>query len=158
MRPNRKSGSSGRPQAAAARPPVWVWLAAAAVILLAGLAIFLRPGTRPEANLPADLPAELSVDETLERREAGALILDVREPQEWEQVHIPGAVLIPLNQLQERIDELPRDQEIIVVCRSGNRSAQGRDLLRQAGFTRVSSMAGGMNRWSAAGYPTESGP
>lgn len=95
MRPNRKSGSSGRPQAAAARPPVWVWLAAAAVILLAGLAIFLRPGTRPEANLPA----ELSVDETLERREAGALILDVREPQEWEQVHIPGAVLIPFNQL-----------------------------------------------------------
>ncbi|MEA5077769.1 MAG: rhodanese-like domain-containing protein, partial [Anaerolineaceae bacterium] len=69
----------------------------------------------------------------------------------------PGATLIPLGELANRLSELPKDQEIVVVCRSGNRSAQGRDILLNAGFTNVTSMAGGMNQWSAAGYETTSG-
>jgi rhodanese-related sulfurtransferase len=56
------------------------------------------------------------------------------------------------------VDELPRDREIVVVCRPGNRSAQGRDILLNAGFTRVTSMAGGLIECGAAGYPTVSGP
>jgi rhodanese-related sulfurtransferase len=60
--------------------------------------------------------------------------------------------------LAARVGELPRDQEIVVVCRSGNRSATGRDILREAGFMQVTSMAGGVTDWRAAGHPIATGP
>jgi rhodanese-related sulfurtransferase len=104
------------------------------------------------------LPLEISVAEAAAGRDAGAFILDVREPDEWEAFHIPGATLIPLGQLAARADELPSGREIIVVCRSGNRSAEGRDILLSAGFEQVTSLAGGMLDWQAAGYATVSGP
>ena len=88
----------------------------------------------------------------------GALILDVRTQEEWDAGHIPDATLIPLDQLPARINEVPQDQRVVVVCRSGNRSAQGRDILKQAGWTLVTSMAGGMNQWTAAGYDFITGP
>jgi rhodanese-related sulfurtransferase len=103
-------------------------------------------------------PLEVSVDEAVAKRDAGAFILDVREPDEWNEAHIPNATLIPLGELASRVNELPRDQEIVVVCRSGNRSAQARDILLNDGFPQVTSMAGGLNQWKAAGYPTVSGP
>ncbi|HEU0292142.1 MAG TPA: rhodanese-like domain-containing protein [Anaerolineales bacterium] len=84
-------------------------------------------------------------------------ILDVRQPEEWNEAHIPESTLIPLDQLPNRINELPKDQGIVIVCRSGNRSAQGRDILLESGFTNVTSMAGGLNQWKTAGYPTVSG-
>lgn len=102
-------------------------------------------------------PDEVSVADAAARREAGAFILDVREPDEWVEAHIPGATLIPLGTLASRADEVPRDRDVVVVCRSGNRSQEGRDILRRAGFTRVTSMAGGLREWAAAGYPTVSG-
>ena len=110
------------------------------------------------ANSSPVYPAQISVEEAFARRDAGAFILDVREPDEWNELHVPDSTLIPLGELASRVDELPQDQEIVVVCRSGNRSAQGRDILQEAGFTRVSSMAGGLTEWRAAGYPTVSGP
>lgn len=82
----------------------------------------------------------------------------MRQPEEWNEYHIPGASLIPLGELAARVDELPRDQEIVVVCRSGNRSATGRDILREAGFTQVTSMAGGVTEWRAAGHPIATSP
>jgi len=85
-------------------------------------------------------------------------VLDVREPEEWAQVHIPGATLIPLGQLAARVDEVPRDRPVLVYCRSGNRSQEGRDILLRAGFTRVTSLRGGIKAWAAAGLPTVSGP
>ena len=94
----------------------------------------------------------------LAMRDQGAFVLDVREQEEWNALHIPDATLIPLSQLSSRLSELPKDQEIVVVCRSGNRSAQGRDILLDAGFTNVTSMAGGMNQWQAQGLPTSTGP
>jgi rhodanese-related sulfurtransferase len=103
-------------------------------------------------------PAEVTVAEASARRAAGAFMLDVRQPEEWAEVHIPGATLVPLGDLPSRLAEVPRGREIVVVCRSGNRSAEGRDILRQAGFAATSSMAGGMNEWTAAGYPTTTGP
>ena len=69
-----------------------------------------------------------------------------------------NTTLIPLDQLASRVNEVPRDQEIVVVCRSGNRSQQGRDILLQAGFEQVTSMQGGLNEWRATGYPVASGP
>lgn len=104
------------------------------------------------------VPAEISVAQAADKQEAGAFILDVREPNEWADFHIPGATLIPLGQLESRLAELPQDQEIVVVCRSGNRSATGRDVLKNAGFENVTSMAGGMNEWRSAGYPVVTGP
>jgi rhodanese-related sulfurtransferase len=103
-------------------------------------------------------PREISVEEAVVKRDSGAFILDVRQPEEWNEFHVPDSTLIPLGELASRVDELPKDQEIVIVCRSGNRSAQGRDILLDAGFTQVTSMAGGLTQWRAAGYPTVSGP
>jgi rhodanese-related sulfurtransferase len=82
----------------------------------------------------------------------------VRQPDEWVESHIPGATLIPLGELASRVDEVPQGQEVVIVCRSGNRSAEGRDILLAAGFEQVTSMAGGVNQWKATGFETVSGP
>ncbi len=103
------------------------------------------------------LPAEVSVDEGYQMYQSGVFMLDVRTQQEWDEYHAPNATLIPLDQLQSRLGELPKDREILVVCRSGNRSQQGRDALRAAGFD-AASMAGGLKEWYAQGYPLEGVP
>jgi rhodanese-related sulfurtransferase len=84
-------------------------------------------------------------------------MLDVREPDEWAAGHIPDATLIPLGELSSRVGELERNQRIVVVCRSGNRSAEGRDILLGAGFPAVTSLDGGMTEWAAAGMPMATG-
>jgi rhodanese-related sulfurtransferase len=112
--------------------------------------------TAPSSSVTA-LPLEVSVAKADALRQAGALVLDVREASEWAAGHIAGAMLIPLGELSSRLDELPRDRTIVVVCHSGNRSAQGRDILRTAGFGSVTSMAGGMTDWLAAGLPVVTG-
>ena len=117
----------------------------------AGAATSVTPGAG------VALPAAIDIATAARERDAGAFILDVREPDEWAAGHIPGATLIPLGQLTARAGEVPADREVVVVCRSGNRSAQGRDILRAAGLTQVTSMAGGMNAWTAAGNPTTTG-
>ena len=133
---------------------LWIWGVVALVMLgLAGVWLTTR-GTTASSSYPR----EISVEEAVDRRDAGAFILDVRQPEEWNEFHVPDSTLIPLGELASRVDELPKDQEIVIVCRSGNRSAQGRDVLLDAGFTQVTSMAGGLTQWRAAGYPTISGP
>ena len=101
--------------------------------------------------------AEITVQEAYQKYEQGAFLLDVREPDEWEDYHIPNTTLVPLSELKDRVNELPRDQEVVVVCRSGNRSQEGRDILLAAGFENVTSMAGGVIDWRQAGYPIEAG-
>lgn len=134
--------------------PIWLW-GLLALLLIGAAVVWLNSQTPADA---ASLPLEITVEEARAKREAGAFILDVRQPEEWNEVHIPDSTLIPLDQLEARVAELPRDQEIVVVCRSGNRSATGRDILLDAGFTQVTSMAGGVTQWGTAGYPTVSGP
>jgi len=104
------------------------------------------------------LPLEVSVADAAKLDQKDWFFLDVREPDEWEEAHIPYATLIPLGELTSRLSEIPKDKNIIVVCRSGNRSAVGRDLLLNSGFTSVTSMAGGMSTWQAQGHPVVSGP
>jgi glyoxylase-like metal-dependent hydrolase (beta-lactamase superfamily II)/rhodanese-related sulfurtransferase len=86
-------------------------------------------------------------------------ILDVREEDEFigPLGHIEGAVLIPLGQLAERVEELKRDQPVVAVCRAGSRSAQATAILQQAGFSEIANLNGGMLRWRAEGYPVEGG-
>ncbi|MCX2727854.1 rhodanese-like domain-containing protein [Thermomicrobium sp. 4228-Ro] len=98
---------------------------------------------------------EISPAEAQERQQRGALVIDVREPDEWRTGHIPGARLIPLGELPRRLAELDRHQEIVLVCRSGNRSAQATLWLQRAGFSRVANLAGGMIAWVRAGLPVE---
>ena len=86
-----------------------------------------------------------------------ALVLDVREPNEYETGHVLNSRLIPLGKLKERIGELEKykDQSIVVVCRSGNRSGTACYLLGKQGFTQAYNLAGGMQAWQKANLPLE---
>ena len=84
--------------------------------------------------------------------EDGALLLDVRNPDEWEVGHAPAAHFLPLGELQARHTELPTDRKIVVICRSGGRSGQATAALNGAGYDAVN-LAGGMKAWAAAGLP-----
>jgi rhodanese-related sulfurtransferase len=137
-------------------------LALAAILLVVALAACggSSAATAPAASTPAGagtpappaaLPAEVDVAKAAELQATGAFLLDVREPDEWAAGHIDGATLIPLGQLPARVAEVPPDRQVVVVCHSGNRSAKGRDVLLGAGYPSVTSMAGGMTAWTAAG-------
>ena len=103
------------------------------------------------------LSSEITPEQARSMAASGAFILDVREPSEWEEFHVANTTLIPLGQLEKRLSEVPRDREVVVICRSGNRSTSGRDILAKAGFTSVTSMSGGLLSWRAKGFPTLSG-
>lgn len=104
-----------------------------------------------------EYPKEINVRQAREKLNDGAFFLDVRESLEWDVMRIPGAVLIPLNQLQNRLSEIPKDGEIVVVCASGSRSKMALDILRKAGLEKSSSMSGGIQLWRQLGYPIETG-
>jgi rhodanese-related sulfurtransferase len=136
----------------------WLWLGIVGILVMVLVAAC---GTAPAAQDEAvkePLPDEISVDQAYKLYEQGTFLLDVRTPEEWEDYHIEGATLIPLDELEIRVEEVPQDEEIVVVCRSGNRSQVGRDILRQAGISQSASMTGGVNAWYAAGYPTVGSP
>jgi rhodanese-related sulfurtransferase len=103
------------------------------------------------------LAREVSVDEAYQMVQNGAFVVDVRTQPEWDEYHAPNTKLIPLDQLQARLSEVPKDKEILVVCRSGNRSQEGRDILLTAGYN-ATSMTGGLKEWYSKGYPIEGAP
>jgi len=105
----------------------------------------------------AALPAQVTPQEAAALRNQGAFVLDVRQASEWVDGHVPGATLIPLDQLPARVGEVPRDRPVVVICRSGNRSAAGRDILLGAGFPAVTSVEGGIRAWESAGLPIKTG-
>lgn len=129
--------------------------AVALIVLVGGAWAVFGSSIFGGGTAQSELPANISVDEAFARYEAGDFLLDVRTQEEWDEYHIPGTTLIPLDDLESRVDEVPRDQNIVVVCRSGNRSQVGRDILLNAGFTAVTSMDGGVSTWQTSGYPTE---
>jgi rhodanese-related sulfurtransferase len=96
---------------------------------------------------------EISVHEAAERIAAGAVLVDVRQPEEWNAAHIAGATLIPLGELAARAGEIPSDGPVVVVCRSGNRSSMATEALRAAGYDAYN-LEGGMIAWTATGLPT----
>ncbi len=100
---------------------------------------------------------EISGAELKARLDSGEpiLLLDVRSAAEYQQDgHIPGARLLPLNALPGRLHELPADQPIVCICRSGNRSKFACEALADAGFENVMNLQGGMFGWQMAGYPS----
>jgi len=105
-----------------------------------------------------EMETTVSVDEAFKMYQDGVFFLDVRQQDEWNDFHAPNSTLIPLDQLPNRLDEVPSGQPIVVVCRSGNRSQAGRDILLESGFSEVTSMSGGLTEWVASGYPSTNGP
>lgn len=83
----------------------------------------------------------------------GALLLDVREPEEYAAIHVPNAKLIPLGELNAHLQEIEayKDKPVVVMCRSGHRSARAVTQLQNAGFTQVSNVKGGIIAWEKEG-------
>ena len=86
-----------------------------------------------------------------------AVLLDVRQPEEFVSARVAGAVLIPLGELPSRLAEVPADTTVHVMCHAGGRSAQATEFLAANGYD-VVNVTGGITEWMAAGLPTDSGP
>lgn len=103
----------------------------------------------------SDRTPEIDVEEAHRRLSEGEPLIDVREPQEYDEWHIPGSRLLPMSEFLERYrDELPRDRELMIQCRSGGRSAEVTKILLQQGYRAVN-VAGGILAWESAGLPVE---
>lgn len=98
---------------------------------------------------------EIDVDELARRLDDGGNLLDVRQPDEYEERHVPGAQLIPLAEVPDRVAELPSGQ-LNVICKSGGRSLRAAEFLRADGVDAVN-VAGGTDGWAEAGRPTVAG-
>lgn len=100
---------------------------------------------------------EICLTATMEKIKAGALMIDVRNESEVVDVRfdVPNYVNIPLNELENRINEIPKETEIIMVCRSGARSLKTTYFLMNAGYEKIYNMNGGLLKWIAKGFPTK---
>ena len=88
-------------------------------------------------------------------KQAKPMLVDVRRPDEYAAGHIAGAILAPLDSVKEKLAAVPRDQEIVLICRSGRRSGLAYKELAAEGFTNLLNMHDGMLKWQEAGYPVE---
>ncbi len=140
-------GKSRRLHKGAGRNLTWLWIGLGAiVVVIMGLIL---------SNLNQAPQVEINPAQAYAKYQQGAFFLDVRSQEEWNQFHIAGSTLIPLDQLQNRLGELPKSKEIVVVCLSGHRSQSGTAILQQAGFTHVFCLSGGLQAWMAQNYPVE---
>lgn len=125
----------------------WLWpsiiLGISVVIVIAFAFYRLTPFT------------EISASQAYQKYQQGTFFLDVRSQAEWDKGHLTKSILIPLDQLSSRLAEIPKDQDVVVICRSGVRAKQGTSTLREAGYGRAVSMTGGLLAWRSAGYPFE---
>lgn len=103
-------------------------------------------------------PAAVTVTEA-QRQLTGreAVLIDVRERDEWTAGHVAGATHIPLADLPTRLAEVPRDQPVLLFCRSGNRSGKATTFLRQQGYAQAANVEGGIIAWQGAGLPVTRG-
>jgi rhodanese-related sulfurtransferase len=104
-----------------------------------------------DTNVP-----EIDVDELAQKREEGAPLIDVREPDEYTSAHVPGAQLIPLGTVAENLHEVPTGETVYVICAKGGRSYRAAEFYRTQGIDAVN-VAGGTGAWIDAGQPTATG-
>ena len=102
-----------------------------------------------------DVP-EIDITELARLRAGGAVLIDVREPDEYTAAHVPGAALVPLATVPERVDEVPTEGTVYVICAKGARSRRAAEYYRAKGIDAVN-VAGGTNAWVEAGHPTATG-
>ena len=117
-------------------------------LLLLGIVSFLLSMLTGCGAGASDPAVDVSVGEALRLwQNKEAILIDVRTPAEYRDGHIPGVANIPLDELEKRIGEIPKDKKVVLICRTGNRSAQGTKLLRSKGFSNVYNSTSGMTSW-----------
>ena len=104
---------------------------------------------------PREPFTRIEVNEADEMMKAGAAVIDVREPHEYNAGHVPGAKLIPVNTVYARREELPKDKDLIFVCAVGQRSALACEMAAAAGLTRLFNLEGGTDEWIKSGMPAD---
>ena len=121
------------------------------------LIIFILIGASLAACTTKPVAGELivSAPDAYQLYQDDVFVLDVRTPEEYQDGHLPGATLIPIDQLGARYGELPQNETILVYCRSGNHSLEAVYLLENAGFNRVHSLDRGIKNWIQNGYEVE---
>ncbi len=127
--------------------------------LMIGCGSDLSPASEP---IPADSINLDTLPQTIDVQTAAALmhnedvvLIDVREQWEYDEGHIPGITLIPMSELENRLDEIPTDKTVVLTCRSGNRSGRMHAFLEDQGFDNTVNMAGGILAWEEAGLEVE---
>ncbi len=101
---------------------------------------------------------EVTVQQAHEMLDSGnAVLIDVREPNEYTEIHAKNARLMPLSTFDQHLNEIPQDKDVLLICRSGGRSAQAGMLAAQAGLKRLHNVRGGTLGWVQAKLPTETG-
>jgi rhodanese-related sulfurtransferase len=96
---------------------------------------------------------EVSIDQLHDSLADGAFLIDVREVAEYQSGHVPGAIHIPLGALHENLNEIPKGQQVWIICQSGGRSMKAANALEDLGYTAVS-VAGGTGAWIESGRET----
>ena len=104
---------------------------------------------------PREPFTRIDVGEAKEMLDSGAVIIDVREPFEYDAGHVPNAGHIPVNTVYARREELPKDKDVIFICAVGQRSALAAEMAAAAGLTRLFNLEGGTDAWVKAGEPVE---
>ena len=121
---------------------------------VSGLLLGCGEASDNEAMAAAEEPLivqEISTEEAMQAwRQKTAVFIDVRTPEEYKAGHVPGSVLIPLAELEQRLPEIPRESLVLLICRSGNRSGQANLILQQHGYCNTRSVSGGLNAWRGA--------
>jgi rhodanese-related sulfurtransferase len=139
----------------------WLWIGLGVLLVAVVGILLIRPKNTPSVSITSTQANTSSVEITpvqaYAKYQQGIFFLDVRTQDEWNQIHLAKSTLIPLDQLPSRLSELPKDQEIVVICLSGHRSQSAVAIMQQAGFARVAYMSGGLQAWMAAGYPVQRG-
>lgn len=111
-------------------------------------------GEAGEAGEDGGIPTEIDIEPFAQVHAQGAPVLDVREDNEWAEGHVAGALHIPMGDLPARLDEVPKNGPVFVICRTGNRSGQSAEYLRGQGVAAIN-VAGGMVEWEARDYAVE---
>ena len=99
---------------------------------------------------------EIDIDEFARRREQGAPVIDVRELDEYQEAHVPGATLIPLATVPDRLGDVPAERDVLVICKSGARSMRAAEFLAANGIS-ATNVAGGTMAWIDSGRPIAEG-
>jgi len=141
---NRQSSKAAQRRKAVKPNLTWAWVILGVGVVVAIALILLQ-------SAPSS-PTEITVAQAYQKYQQGVFFLDVRTQIEWDRGHLAKSTFIPLDQLPNRLSDVPKDQDVVVICQSGLRSKNAATILRNAGYTRVVSMTGGLQAWMSAGY------
>lgn len=116
-------------------------------LMLAAIILLSVVGYQYVMKIGIDQINTTELAEMLQQEKSGMFFVDVREVHEYKDGHIEGMVNIPLSVLQEEYHQIPQDKEVVIICRSGNRSMQAANILKDLGYTKLVNVTGGMLDW-----------